>query len=249
MNSFEDTFREEAAELLVELEAALLELEDQPDDAESVDSAFRAMHTIKGSGAMFGFDKLASFTHHLENAFDKVRSGDLVVTKELINIALGSGDHIRRLLEDMDPTPDLEAEGVILLEQLAKLLPVDEIMPVVANNVKSDLSDSKKRIATYRIRVTPAVDALLHGMDPLPILRELTGLGSLHITTLTSNVPKLTELDPQSCHLSWDLILTTDQDRNSIDDAFIFVQDEWFISIEVIDQDSHWSDTQDEKPL
>ena len=74
--SLEDTFREEADELLVDLEAAMLELEETPDDSDCVDRAFRAMHTIKGSGAMFGFDKLAAFTHHLENAFDLVRSGD-----------------------------------------------------------------------------------------------------------------------------------------------------------------------------
>ncbi len=78
MSTPEETFREEAAELLTDLEAALLELEDQPDDAASVDKTFRAMHTIKGAGAMFGFDKLSAFTHHLENAFDQVRSDELI---------------------------------------------------------------------------------------------------------------------------------------------------------------------------
>jgi two-component system chemotaxis sensor kinase CheA len=251
MNSVEDVFNEEAAELLESLEAALLELDDEPDDTESVDSAFRAMHTIKGSGSMFGFDKLASFTHHLEDAFDMVRSGDLVVTKELISIALSSLDHIRSLLEDKNSTPTLEAEGVVLLNQLAKLLPADEALSELDDDVTAVLSESEKLAATstYRIRVTPAVDALSHGMDPLPILRELTELGAVNIITMLSNVPKLAELDPESCHLTWNLILTTEKGRNSIDDAFIFVMDDWSISVEVIEQDSHWSDEGDEKPL
>jgi len=59
----------------------------------------------------------------------------------------------------------------------------------------------------------------------------------------------LAELDPESCYLTWDLVLTTDQGRNSIDDVFIFVQDDWSISVEAIDQDSYWSDTPDEKPV
>ncbi|MCP4433854.1 MAG: chemotaxis protein CheA, partial [Gammaproteobacteria bacterium] len=105
MSTPEDTFREEAGELLAKLEAALLELEDRPNDDESVDQAFRAMHTIKGSGSMFGFDKLSEFTHHLENAFDLVRSDDLQITKELISISLGSSDHIRKLLDEIDPSP------------------------------------------------------------------------------------------------------------------------------------------------
>jgi len=249
MNTPEDTFREEAAELLVVLEAVLLELEDQPDDAESVGEAFRAMHTIKGSGAMFGFDKLADFTHHLENAFDQVRSGNLVVTKELINISLSSCDHIRSLLEDMEPSPGLEAEGAVLLDQLGKLLPDSAITAVNANDVKPEAKSLKQSVVTYRIRFTPMADALISGMDPLPILRELTALGACHISTLTNDVPALAELAPENCHLAWDLILTTEQDRDSIDDVFIFVQDDWSITIEAIEQGGHWSDMPDEKPV
>ncbi len=48
-----------------------------PDDSALIDTAFRALHTIKGSGAMFGFDAVAAFTHHVENAFDQVRQGDV----------------------------------------------------------------------------------------------------------------------------------------------------------------------------
>ncbi len=251
MNSPEDTFREEATELLTDLEAALLELEDRPDDAESVDRVFRAMHTIKGAGAMFGFDKLSAFTHHLENAFDQVRSGDLVVTKELITVVLGSSDHIRTLLDEVDPAPGLEVEGEALLQQLGNLLPTStvEAAAEIQVNPKERKKSGKALDATHRIRFTPAVDALANGMDPLPILRELSALGPCHITTLTGEVPTITELDAESCQLAWDLILTTDQGRNAIDDAFIFVQDDWTISIEAIDQDGHWSDTLDEKPV
>ena len=76
-DQFRQAFRDEAREILVDLEAALLELNENRDDAELVGRAFRALHTIKGSGAMFGFDALAAFTHGLENAFDEVRSGRL----------------------------------------------------------------------------------------------------------------------------------------------------------------------------
>ena len=49
-------FKEEAYDLLGELEAALLELEQAPDDMDLVNQIFRALHTIKGSGSMFGFE-------------------------------------------------------------------------------------------------------------------------------------------------------------------------------------------------
>ena len=66
------TYREEAGELLAELETSLLELEDNPEDIELIGRVFSAMHTIKGSGAMFGFDDIAAFTHAVETVFDMV---------------------------------------------------------------------------------------------------------------------------------------------------------------------------------
>ncbi|HLN25104.1 MAG TPA: Hpt domain-containing protein, partial [Patescibacteria group bacterium] len=70
-----EVFRQEAQELLEQLEQALLDLESAPGNADLVNSAFRALHTLKGSGAMFGFDVAAKFAHSLENAFDLVRQG------------------------------------------------------------------------------------------------------------------------------------------------------------------------------
>ena len=86
-DQLESMFREEAAEHLAALESTLLELEQRPQDPELISQAFRALHTIKGSGAMFGFDELAAFTHKLENAFDEVRNGRLSVTSELVDLS------------------------------------------------------------------------------------------------------------------------------------------------------------------
>ncbi|MFN9456390.1 MAG: Hpt domain-containing protein, partial [Acidobacteriota bacterium] len=92
-------FCEEARDLLTDLEAALLQLETDPRDQETIGRVFRAMHTIKGSGAMFGFDAVAAFTHNVENVYDLVRSGGFPVTPELISLTLSARDHILHLLE------------------------------------------------------------------------------------------------------------------------------------------------------
>ncbi|RPJ07359.1 MAG: chemotaxis protein CheA, partial [Deltaproteobacteria bacterium] len=95
----QEVFREEAAELLATLESALLEMEESPEDEELVAKVFRAMHTIKGSGAMFGFDEVAAFTHEVETVYDLVRQGEIPVTAELVSYSLAARDHIRTLLE------------------------------------------------------------------------------------------------------------------------------------------------------
>ncbi|MGA2602041.1 MAG: Hpt domain-containing protein, partial [Bryobacteraceae bacterium] len=99
-------YREEAQELLAGLEQALLELEQNPGAEDLVAQIFRTMHTIKGSGAMFGFEDIAGFTHHVETTFDKVRQGKLPVSSSLINLTLAARDHIQRLLE-----PDGEVDA------------------------------------------------------------------------------------------------------------------------------------------
>jgi len=250
--SIEDTFREEADELLIDLEAAMLELEEQPDDSDCVDRAFRAMHTIKGSGSMFGFEKLAGFTHHLENAFDLVRNGELKITKELISISLDSGDHIRLLLEDKESNAELDHESDELLVRLNSLVPnadnsnTDTKASADSSTSSNNHSDETQ---TYRVRINPGEDAFINGMDVLPVLREIRCLGPCHITTIACELPLLAEADPEKCYLSWDLILTTDQGLNALNDVFIFVEDDWSIDIKVVDQSGHWSDTPEDKPL
>ncbi|MFD2233954.1 Hpt domain-containing protein, partial [Phaeospirillum tilakii] len=112
-------FREEAADLLVELETALLSLEQSPDDRDLLDSAFRALHTLKGSGAMFGFEAAAAFTHHLETAFDQVRRGEFALNSALIGVALAARDHIRALIDH--PAEADTALGDRLLAEVAAL--------------------------------------------------------------------------------------------------------------------------------
>ena len=63
-------FRAEALELLAELDAALLALASDPDDGDFVHRVFRAIHTIKGSGATAGFVHLAGVAHKVEEAFE-----------------------------------------------------------------------------------------------------------------------------------------------------------------------------------
>lgn len=119
IDKYKEAFQEEAREILSDLESALLELNERPEDVELVGRAFRALHTIKGSGTMFGFDDISSFTHHVENAFDEVRNGRLSASEELIRLALGAVDQIKAMLEEASGQG--KADGAIAASILSKL--------------------------------------------------------------------------------------------------------------------------------
>ena len=222
----QDTYRGEARELLVELEAALLELERTPQDQELVGRVFRALHTIKGSGAMFGFEQIAAFTHDVENAFDRVRAGRLVVSPELIGITLMARDHIRVLLDGGAGGAGAEI--------------VDRLRTLVGIAVPDAGADRNPQLAatcgvgpqTFRIHFQPAPDCFLKGTNPLLLVRELVEMGFADVTAETDAIPELESLDPDRCYMSWDVVLTTTQSENTIRGVFLFVEDDAEISIE-----------------
>lgn len=238
MNAHEEAFKEEAYELLAELETSLLELEESPDDMEVIGQVFRAMHTIKGSGAMFGFDAIAGFTHNVETVFDLVREGEIGVTKDLINLTLASRDHIKDLLDSGDKGDEIREKEII--DGLQVLIPKAEV-PKGTDHTPSPQGMAGEEPAnafpesTFRIRFRPHLDIYANGTNPVSLLDELREMGECTVTPHTENIPLLGAMDPESCYIFWDIILITDQGMNAIRDVFIFVEDECELSIDLID--------------
>jgi two-component system, chemotaxis family, sensor kinase CheA len=228
LDKYKQAFQEEAREILVDLESALLELNENGGDQELVGRAFRALHTIKGSGAMFGFDELAAFTHNLETAFDEVRSGRLSVTTKLIDLSLAALDQIKAMLEA--PGGGVATNGTACAEILAnlrQLTGMPEVNPTRAAPPPPlvPLAAAPGVPRDWKIYFCPGPDLARNGTNPLLLLRELKQLGSLRATASMVAIPPLSELDPERCYISWDLVLTTSAAREAIRDVFIFVED------------------------
>jgi two-component system chemotaxis sensor kinase CheA len=232
MSSIDPTevFRQEASELFETLEGALLDLCQRPDDRELVDSAFRALHTIKGSGAMFGFDKVAAFTHEFETAFELVRKGEIKPTQELISVALAAKDFIRALIEAPESTDSIIGDAIL-----------DDLRQFVAPGVASAEPMAKEKEeapeakpvshAGWRLHLAFGSHILCNGSNPLDLLDDLCKLGSCFAVAVIDGIPLLDELEPESCYLKWDVTLYSDCDQAAIDDVFMFVQDEMMLTL------------------
>jgi len=235
VDRFKQSFREEAREILVELESALLELNENRDDLELVGRVFRAMHTLKGSGAMFGFDRLAAFTHHLETAFDEVRNGRLLITSQLIDLALAALDQIKAMLEE--DSGSVVADSSVCAEILARvreLTGATEKHKVEREQDEAPLAEAKGAVSEWRIRFAPGPELMQNGADPLLLLRELKQLGEMRITASMAAMPPLVELEPERCYVSWEMVLSTAGGQDAIRDVFIFVEDCCELTIEPV---------------
>lgn len=230
-----EIFRQEASELFDVLEGALLDLGQRPDDRELVDSAFRALHTIKGSGAMFGFDKVASFTHEFETAFDRVRKGEIKPTQELISVALAAKDYIRALIEDPQSTDDIIGEAI--LDDLKRFVSADQpAAPVVEIDEAPPLAPAESKQAGWHLYLEFESHILRNGSNPLDLLEDLCKLGSCFVVPITDGVPFLDEMEPEDCYLKWDVKLHATCDKDAIDDVFMFVQDEMKLTLSPLEQ-------------
>ncbi len=227
-------FRTEAAECLEAIEAGLLDLNHDLENRDLVDAVFRGLHTLKGSGAMFGFEALAAFTHHCETAFDRVRKGEVPATAELVAAVLAAQDHMRALVEQ--PDADHGDTGHKLLAQLQaavgdKSEAKEATAPVAAAPV---VAGPVKKKTTWRIRFSLPANSMANGTNPLGLLDELRDLGECTVRANRSGIPLLNDLVPTELHVSWDVVLTSEQDRSAIDDVFIFVMDDMELDVQEI---------------
>ncbi|MBX9714437.1 MAG: chemotaxis protein CheA [Pseudomonadaceae bacterium] len=116
MSQFLGVFFEEAEEHLAALEHLLLTLDVAQPDAEALNGIFRAAHSIKGSSGMFGFDDLTAVTHVLETLLDKVRSGQIALQAQMIDVLLEARDVLAQLLaahKSETPDPSIAVQATV----------------------------------------------------------------------------------------------------------------------------------------
>lgn len=205
------TYVIEARDLLAQLESMLLDLEHSP-SPEAIDAVFRALHTLKGGGAMFGFPVLSAFVHHLEDAFDRLREGRAALTRPLLDAVLAGRDHASALLEAGDDpgTSSNTGDGVI-----AALRAALDTAPVAA----------APSLRQWQITFVPEATALINGMRPDLLLGELRDLGECSVSLDAARLPPLATLDPWQSHLGWTIQLWTMHPRQAIEAVFLFAAD------------------------
>jgi len=234
LNKFRDTFFQEAAEHVNNMETALLGLGDGPTDPEILNSIFRAAHSIKGGSGTFGFDDVMRFTHRLEELLDRMREGKLETSRPRVDLLLRACDMLRILLAAAAGGSLAPPEAQTLLEDLAVAQRMGEYVPGAPQLMRAwDPQTKFGGEITYDIRFVPSPDIFREGMDPLLVLRELSTLGRLEkVAVDLSSLPDFHVLQPEACYLGWNIQLTSTQEKDKIDDVFAFVENNAHITIE-----------------
>ncbi|PIE25536.1 MAG: chemotaxis protein CheA [Neptuniibacter caesariensis] len=231
LSQFVGVFLEESYEGLEVMESSLLSLDSA--DEETINTIFRAAHSIKGGAGTFGFSDVTDFTHLVETLLDKMRQGQQAVVPPLVNLLLEAVDCIRMLLEATQDGPKADAAVIAQVQgrlqqaldgQIGESPAVDKPASATVEAASEvALAANVAGEKCWKIEFKPDEDLLQSGHEPAFMFEALAELGKLRVTAEYKAVPDLCILDPEKVYLKWNLELVSDCSREEIEDVFAWV--------------------------
>ncbi len=221
-----ETFRQEAADLLESLEAALLDLEQDAQNGELVDTAFRALHTIKAQErcSVSTVSRPSPTTSRRPSTAS--RKGEAAATPAIVALSLEAKDLIRQLIDDPIATDPAAGESIVAkLQALLGATSGDAHAPATAPAAAAPVTDG------WTITFSFGRDSLKNGANPLALIDDLRALGPCEVSADVSRIPPLEELDPEVCHIGWTVTLRVPVPVEAIDDVFMFARDDMELAI------------------
>ncbi|NOI79632.1 chemotaxis protein CheA [Vibrio tubiashii] len=234
MEQLRKMFYEECRENLEVLEDVLLNLDPTQVEEESINTIFRAAHSIKGGAGTFNLLDISEFTHNVEAYLDLVRNNERSLSAETIDLLLKSGDCIHSMLEGHELGNEvnvaLKEEVGLKLAELLGEAPTDTADVQPEQNQEASSSNSNQ---PWSITFSPHPEMFFSGNDPLRILRELKDLDeSCQIIADTTKLPEIDDIEAELCFLSWTAELDSRVEEAQIQEVFEWVEDECDLTIE-----------------
>ena len=223
LSQFHAIFFEECSEGIEAMESGLLNLEDGQSDAETINTIFRAAHSIKGGAGTFGFNDLAEFTHGMESMLDEMREGRRPITRDAVSLLLESVDCLRELVLCCKDNQEIDSDAIANLKQRLVSLPAEE-SESDNKSTSSIEAESQTSTAGWCVSFHPYKNLFYSGNDPLRLLRELHGLGELEVKVDVSGLPDFAELDPEKSYLGWEILLKGDASKEQVSEVFAWVE-------------------------
>lgn len=232
LSQFFEVFFEESLEGLDVMESELLNLTPGDLDNETINTIFRAAHSIKGGSGTFGFTHVSDFTHVLETLLDQIREGKRDLQADHVNLLLQSVDCLRAMLGDLQSNQESDLTVANDLKQkFEAILADDGAVPVMSSETSSEASVDQGASDTYEIIFKPKHHLFKTGNEPLYLIEELAELGELDTSVNLDLLPDIHDISADDCYLTWCFYLETDKGESAIQEVFEWVEDDADITI------------------
>lgn len=231
LSQFSQVFFEESIEGLAIMESELLKLDVEAPDPETINTIFRAAHSIKGGSATFGFTAVANYTHLLETLLDEIRDGRRQMTPDHVDMLLHSVDLLRGMIDSLMNQTEFSDPKLQQLEQRLAAALADENAPAAEAPQQAPATAACDDIGQgWIIDFKAGFDIMRCGNDPQLMFAELAEKGELQVLLQPAEFPAWDDFDPEGCYLHWQLRLVTDVGVDKLKEVFEWVEDECEIS-------------------
>ncbi len=241
LNEYLPMFLAESREHLQELNLAVVRVEEDPDDSETVGEIFRIAHSLKGMSATMGFERIAALTHAMEDVFELLRQRRGGLEREAVDVLFECLDALSDAFEAIDTEGVERLDEAPLVERLKALVREGAAEPVQVVTVIAPeaLQGEAEGRPVHHVVVTLA-DATL-----MPSVRAYMALAALrdHGDVLAS-VPSddaVEGFDGRTIE-AW---LASDHNRAAIEAAASAVPDVARVSVQESDSPAAAEDTAD----
>jgi two-component system, chemotaxis family, sensor kinase CheA len=222
---FESLFFTECSELLVDLQEQLERLAGGNCDLETINAAFRAVHSVKGGAAAFGFSDLISFAHAFETVMDLLRSGSLDFCVDVTDCLLRASDVMAVLIEMAQDKQDVPLDSYVkVLRELEVIAgcSVDAGTDSLIGQTEpadTEIYDGTGGCRRLEYLFSPDEGFIAAGHDPLRMFRAARDFGLSEATPI-GEIPPTNELSLPVCPLAWRLVFETDRPEAELRDFF-----------------------------
>ena len=216
---------------------------DSPVDFETVNTMFRAVHSIKGGAASFALDAISRFAHAFETALDEIRSGRLDIGRDQLRGLYAAADFLAHLVAlgavGQEPSAnhlDAHIDALVAMSSPATMQSAstdaapeaqapDDLSPTFDGfqpiTINFGLDAPGSREGGFLIHFRPTAALYANGHEPLQLFRELAGLGTLSVEAVFADPPSLLAGQPG---LSWRLTFKGCALEQDIQEIFEFAE-------------------------
>jgi two-component system chemotaxis sensor kinase CheA len=205
MEEFIQEYKEEAASIIERIQHSLLAVNLDAENQELVEEIYRGVHTLKGSSRMFGFEQIEKLTHELENKFDQIREGKIILNKSIIDLCLKVLDQVVIVIEGNES----ESETESLFQEIEDYQQIEKVGPATL----------------YQIFYVPSANIFERGINPISILDEINELGTASIFTLYASDSMDIMEKNKKFDAAFEIYLSTSSIKEDLADVFLFLEE------------------------
>jgi two-component system chemotaxis sensor kinase CheA len=206
----------DSKEHILALNKALLNLEKDPQDKDSINRIFRAAHTLKGNSATMGFLDITNLAHATENIFEGVREGKLVITESIIDTLFETLDSIESMVESASTGGSSKASSKIL-KKLNSINSGIEEESTKSEEKSFEKKDEEKVIDdsnAFKIKVSLTKNTPLKSVRAFMVIKSLDTLGQI-----ISSEPDLKSIEQGKFESDFTLSIRTKVSSKDIESA------------------------------